>query len=236
MIGKLAFVAGAGTIGAVVLLTFGIGLSGSPLADAGHLLGVMQSTCGSAASAQDRIVLPLVAGEDSFTIDLRASVHYQPGEKAEVVITGNPMLLDHVQLNGGRLSLDCDPGWFASKLDVNVSGPAINAWTLLGSGDLTLSGIAQPQLQLSIRGSGDVAATGAADTVGLNISGSGAARLRELEAKSARIDIRGSGDAEMTAIADADVSIHGSGNVELSGQPVMRRSEIRGSGRIVHVP
>jgi len=107
---------------------------------------------------------------------------------------------------------------------------------LLGSGDLTLSQINQPQLRLSIRGSGSVAATGAADTVGLNISGSGAARLKDLAAKSVQIDIRGSGDAQLSAQADADISISGSGNVELFGRPILRRSEIRGSGRIVQVP
>jgi carbon monoxide dehydrogenase subunit G len=85
---------------------------------------------------------------------------------------------------------------------------------LLGSGDLTLSQINKPQLRLSIRGSGSLAATGAADTVDLDISGSGAARLKGLTAKSAQITIRGNGDAQMTAQTDADVSIFGSGNVE----------------------
>jgi len=99
-----------------------------------------------------------------------------------------------------------------------------------------LSQINQPQLRVSIKGSGSVAATGAVDMVGLDISGSGAARLRDLTAKSVQIDIRGSGDAQMTAQADADVSISGSGNVELFGRPVIRRSEIRGSGRIVQAP
>ncbi len=236
MIGKLAFVAAAGTICAAVFLTLGIGLSGGSFVDAGQVLGAMRSTCGSPALTQEKIVLPFVAGDDGLTIDLRASVHYRPGGAAEITVSGNPDLLAHVKLDGGRLSLDCDPGWFASKLDVNVSGPAIASWKLLGSGDLTLSEIAQPQLRLILRGSGDVAATGRADSVDLDIAGSGAARLKALEAKSAQVSIRGSGDAQMTASADADVSISGSGNVELSGGPVMRRSEIRGSGRIVQIP
>ena len=235
MIGKLAFVAAAGAIGAAVLLTLGIGLSGGWV-DAAQLIGASQSTCGSAASSQEKVVLPFAAGEDGFTIDLPASVRYRPGEPAEVVVSGDPTLLDHVKLEGGMLSLDCDPGWFASKLDVSMSGPAVTNWTLLGNGDLTLSGIAQPELRLSIRGNGDVAATGHAETVGVEISGSGAARLRSLEAKSALVTIRGSGDAQMTASADADVSISGNGNVELSGQPVLRRSDISGNGRIVQVP
>lgn len=235
MIGKLAFVATAGSISAIVFLALGIGLSGRDWADARHLWGAMPSTCGSAVSTRQQVTLPFTA-TDNLVIDLPASVRYQPGDKAEAVVSGDPALIDHVRMEGGRLGLDCDPGWLDARLDVSLSGPAISNWKLLGSGDLTLSQINQPQLWLIIRGSGSIAATGTADTVGLNISGSGAARLKDLTAKSAQIDIRGSGDAQVTAQADADVSISGSGNVELFGRPILRRSEIRGSGRIEQMP
>ena len=235
MIGRLAVVAIAGMIGAVVLLATGIGLSGRDRVDTMHLWGAMRSSCEPTASTRQQVTLPFTAA-DNLVIDLPASVRYQPGDRAETVVSGDPAFLDHVRIDGGRLSLDCDPGWFASRLDISLSGPAISNWKLLGSGDLTLSQINQPQLRVSIKGSGSVAATGAADTVGLDISGSGAARLRDLTAKSVQIVIRGSGDAQMTAQADADVSISGSGNVELFGHPVVRRSEIRGSGRIVQTP
>ena len=89
---------------------------------------------------------------------------------------------------------------------------------------------------MSIRGSGSVAATGTAGTVGLEISGSGSARLKNLIAQSVQVDIRGSGDAEITAQADADVSISGSGDVDVYGHPTMRRSQVRGSGSITRQP
>ncbi|NTG48152.1 DUF2807 domain-containing protein [Agrobacterium rhizogenes] len=235
MTGRLAFVATAGLIGAVVFLALGIGLSGRDWAEARHLWGAMPSTCGSAASTSQQVILPFTA-VDRLVINLPASVRYQPGDKAEAIISGDPALLDHVRMEGGKLSLDCDPGWVDTRLDVSLSGPAIADWKLLGSGNLTLSQINQPLLRLSIRGSGSVAATGAADTVGLEISGSGAARLKNLTAKSAEIKVRGSGDVQLAAQVDADVSISGSGNVELFGRPVLRRSEIRGSGRIRQVP
>lgn len=235
MTGKLAFVATAGLIGAVVFLALGIGLSGPDWVHAGGAWIGGQSTCGAATATRKEITLPFSAG-DSLTIELPASVHYQPGDKAEAVVTGDPALLDHVRMEGSRLSLDCEPGWFAPRFDVNLSGPPISDWKVLGSGDVTLSQINQPELRLSIRGSGSVAATGTAQTVGLEISGSGSGRLKNLIAQSAQIEIRGSGDAQITAQADADVSISGSGDVELYGHPTMRRSEVRGSGRITQVP
>lgn len=235
MTGKLATVATTGLISALVFLTAGIALSGPQWLNAGYWWSAAQSTCRSAAPEKRQITLPF-SSDGSLSIDIPASVRYQPGGKAEAIVSGDPALLDHVRLEGGRLSLDCNPGWAASKLNVNLSGPAIADWKVRGSGDLTLSQLDQPELRVTLAGSGSLAATGSAHAVDLDISGSGAVRLKELTAQSVKINIRGSGDAQITAQADADVSIAGSGGVELFGHPVLRRSEIRGNGRIVQAP
>lgn len=232
---KLAFFATTGLIGAAAFLTLGAVLSGVGWTDALHVWSG-KASCRAGASSQQQVTLPFTAS-DSLAVNLpAASVHYQPGDRAEAVISGDPALLEHVRIDAGELSLDCEPGWFASRLDVKLSGPAITNWELLGSGNLTLSQINQPRLQLSIKGSGNSSASGTADAVDLTISGSGSARMQDLTAKSVQANIYGSGDAKMTAQADADVSISGSGNVELFGRPVLRRSEIRGSGRILQMP
>ncbi|PKR88732.1 DUF2807 domain-containing protein [Pleomorphomonas diazotrophica] len=234
MMGKLATVATAGLAGGLALLVAGIGLSGHGLAGARKLWGALPSACGGATSTRSEVTLPFTPG-DSLQINLPASVSYRPGDKAEAIVRGDPALIEHVRMDGRRLTLDCDPGWRASSFEVAVSGPAIAEWKMLGSGDLMLTDIKQPQLTLSIMGSADIAATGAAGVVSVNIMGSGSAHLKGLTAKSAEITIRGSGDAEVNAQGEADVSISGSGNVELAGRPVLRRSEIMGSGRITQV-
>lgn len=230
----LAFVATAGLIGAAGFLTLGTVLSGAGWASASYLWNG-GSTCGRASGTQQQVTMPFVAG-DGLVIDLPGTVHYQPGEKAEVIASGDSALLDHLSFEAGRLGLDCQPGWNAPRLDVKISGPAITRWEVLGNSDLTLSQVNQPELQVSITGSGNSSATGIADAVNLSISGSGNAEFEELTAKSVTVQIRGSGDAKLVAKADADVSIYGSGNVELLGQPTMRRAEIKGNGRIVQVP
>ncbi|AYG69083.1 MULTISPECIES: DUF2807 domain-containing protein [unclassified Rhizobium] len=235
MNGKLATVATTGLICAFVFLALGIGLSGPDWANAGHWWGGMQSSCGSATSGKRQITLPF-SSNGSLAIDIPASVQYQPGGKAEAVVSGDPALLDHVRLEGGRLSLDCNPGWSTSKFDVSLSGPRVTNWKVRGSGDLALSQLDQADLRLSISGSGSVTAVGSAHSVDLEVSGSGAARLKDLAAQSVKIRIRGSGDAQVAAATDADISISGSGNIELYGHPVLRHSEIRGSGRLVQVP
>lgn len=231
----LAFVATTGLIGAAAFLSIGMALAGPNWSDAVRLSGLGESSCGPATSDRRQVTLPLTVS-DSLAIHMPASVHYQPGGKAEAVISGDPALINHVRLEAGRLDLDCDPGWFASRLEVKVSGPPISIWELRGSGDLILSQINQPKLQLTIKGSGDASATGTVDTVDLSISGSGEAMFKDLTAKSVQVDIRGSGDATLTAQVDADVLISGSGDVELYGRPAMRRSQVRGSGSIQQMP
>jgi Putative auto-transporter adhesin, head GIN domain len=232
---KLMLIAAGGLIAAPILLTLGSFLSEEDWASAANWWPAGRSTCGSTTSARGQITLPLTAS-DNLAIALPASVRYQPGAKGEAVVSGDAALLNHVRIDGGRLSLDCDPGWFAPRFDIALTGPAIASWEVLGSADLSLAQINQPQLRVSIRGSGSIAAAGIADTVGLEISGSGKAELKSLTAKSARVEIRGSGDAQITAEEDADVLISGSGDVELFGHPKLRRSEVRGSGSIVQVP
>ncbi|AID31905.1 hypothetical protein ACVILI_005724 [Mesorhizobium sp. USDA 4775] len=235
MTGKLALVATAGLVGAALFLAVGIGLAGPDWVNAGGSWISGQSTCGAITSVRKQVTLPFSAN-DSFTIALPASVRYQLGDKAEAVVSGDSTLIDHVRMEGSQLSLDCETGWFSPRLDVTVSGPAISDWRLVGSGELTLSQVNQPELRLKIRGSGSVVANGSTQAVDLEISGSGSGRLKDLIAQSAQVEIRGSGDAEVTAQADADVSISGSGDVDLYGHPTMRRSQVRGSGSITQVP
>ena len=231
MSGKLAFAATAGLAGAAVFLAVGIGLAGPDWINAGGSWIGGQSTCGKSTSTTKEVTLPFSAN-DSFTVAVPATVRYRPGDKAEAVVSGDSVLVDHVRLQGSELSLDCNPGWFNNRVDVTLSGPAITDWRISGSGDLVMDEINQPALRLDIRGSGSVSATGTAQTIDLRISGSGSGRLKNLTAQSAKVSIRGSGDAEITAQADADVSISGSGDVDIYGHPTMRRSEVRGSGSI----
>jgi hypothetical protein len=179
-----------------------------------------------------QVTLPFLPG-DSLAVTLPGSVRYRPGDKAGAVVTGDASLLDHVHIENDTLSLDCELVRGSPELEIDLTGPAITNWKLLSSADLTLTDISQRQFRLNIEGSGNVIATGAVETVGLKISGSGNARLKSLVAKSAEIEVRGSGGAQLTAEMNAEISISGSGNVELFGHPSLSRSEVRGSGRII---
>lgn len=232
---KLAFVATAGLLGAAAFLSLGFALAGPNWHDTARLLIADKSTCGPGTSERKQITLPLTS-TDSFIIRLPASVHYQPGGEPQAVISGPAAVLDHVRIDGDELNLDCDPGWFSPRIDVRLSGPPIARWEVRGSGDLVLSQIDQPLLGVVIKGSGSATGTGKADVADVAISGSGDVMFEKLTARTVQVEIRGSGDARLTAQVDAEVFIAGSGDVELYGPAVLRRSVVKGSGGIQQKP
>lgn len=175
--------------------------------------------------------------DDSLDIDLPATVSYRPGGRAEATVSGDPVVVGHVRIANGRLGFDEAVGCIPEKhLRVELTAPPITRWAVHGSGELTLSGLDQPRLELRIRGSGRVAAAGTVQDLALHLAGSGTAQLQALSARSAAVVARGSGEAEVTARDSADIAMAGSGVVRLHGRPPVLHSSVSGSGRIESAP
>ncbi|NSY46808.1 GIN domain-containing protein [Agrobacterium tumefaciens] len=174
-------------------------------------------SCNSTTDASPvSISLPLEQRDD-IDINMPASISYQPGPMSEAVITGDPSLAQHVRFINGRLGFDstinCMP---TSRLTIRITGPSIRTWMISGSNDLTLSELHQKELQLIMKGSSRVVATGAVEAVTVRVSGSGQVELREISAKSVNVDMNGSGNMIATGSADAiTLAISGSGQAEL---------------------
>ena len=255
--GKRALAAVIGLITAVGLLAFSASRIGSNGVEGASWSRNTQWGCGSTwlqrARAGHRtaestdgpkpdgtapaIVTFPFAPSDRLDIDLSAAVSYRPGTKAQATVSGDPDAISHVRIANGRLGFDDEIGCIqAAHLTVQLTGPSITRWGVNGSGDLALSDIDQPRLELRIRGSGHIVAKGAVQAVALNVAGSGTAHLQELSARSAEIVVHGSGDARVAAQDSADVTIAGSGAVKLYGHPTTLRSTVSGSGRIENAP
>ena len=122
--------------------------------------------------------------------------------------------------------------------DVSVSPFNLNEGKLeievTGSGDVNLSSLKAKSLSVSIRGSGDVAASGLVGNQEIAIAGSGDYGGNDLQSQTAAISIKGSGDAKVWATDTLAVSIAGSGDVAFRGQPKLSQS-IAGSGEVHQV-
>jgi hypothetical protein len=203
--------------------------------------GTMQS-CASAkttGSGERRTVDLAWAGSDAVQIRIPAQVHYQPGPTPQASVSGDAELVSHVRLRDGALEwdtvewgtlVDCFP---ADDLVVRLSGPAVTAWTLNGSGKLELSDISQNVLRLTMHGSGAVTASGEAREVAVETAGSGRADIGRLVSQKTSATIHGSGKLTL-ADTKQDVlriTMHGSGIVSGSGTANEVSLESAGSGR-----
>ena len=173
--------------------------------------------------------------EDAIELTLPGTVYWRGGEGSDVVVRGTPELVAHVELKRGRLSLDCRGGR-ARDLEVTLPGRPLRRIGIAGSGKLVMEKVSQPELALSITGSGSVRAQGTVDQATIAVTGSGDAKLGELAAKQVAITITGSGKVEAAPKDFAKVNITGSGDVRLLTKPASLRSTIAGSGRITQAP
>lgn len=103
---------------------------------------------------------------------------------------------------------------------------------LVGSGDISMHGIDQAELAISLQGSGDIVVSGRARRIRLSLVGSGDIDARRLKAEEADISLMGSGDIEASASEKVSVNLMGSGDVAVAGSPKKVNSSNLGSGDV----
>lgn len=175
-------------------------------------------------------------GGDEIDLALPGTVRYRGGEGSDIVVRGAPELLAHVEVKRGRLTLNCRSSRDLRGFEVTLPGRAFRRIGIAGSGKLVMENVNQPELALSIAGSGSVRAQGAVERATIHVAGSGQARLADLAVKQLTVDVAGSGKVEANPAESADISISGSGDVKLVHQPATLRSKVAGSGRITSSP
>lgn len=169
---------------------------------------------------------------ESLEVDVPAEVHFtQAAGAAKVVIRGPQRLLDHVTVDGGRIGYDRG-NFSGEKLQIEVTAPKVTRFELNGTGRIDVDGYQQSNLDVQLSGDGEFAAKGRADSVHLNISGSGEADLSALENDATEVTISGSGRAKIRPKSSARLDISGSGDVEMLSKPKHLESHVSGSGNI----
>jgi hypothetical protein len=175
-------------------------------------------------------------GGDAVTIAVPATVRYRGGEGEEVVVRGDAEVLANIKVRNGKIGSTCTGFGRTEAVEIILPGRIFRELTLAGSGRITLENVKQPELNLSIAGSGTINAQGTVDRMKLNIAGSGDARLAELTMKDLEVNVAGSGDTEAAPTDSAQIKMTGSGNMRLLSRPARIESNITGSGRIIHAP
>jgi len=176
-------------------------------------------------------------GGDAVVIKLPADIRYRAGSGTQLVVTGDPRLVAHVAVVNGVLAFTCNLRHRlrnAEKLDVTLPGREFRSFELMGAGDLTLAGIDQPELELTLKGAGNVHAEGKTACLDVDVRGLGDLDLGALIATNATLSIRGAGDMDVAAEERLKVDIRGAGDVHLKREPKELITDIRGAGSVYH--
>lgn len=232
---KLAIIASVG-LGVAAFCVVGVAVMGAhglggELSDAWH----DRESCGiSGATAQSRSLA--WDGDDAVTIKVPSIVHYRRDAGPRLEVTGDPMLLSHLEVKNGRIALDCNlHNWEGKRLDITLPGREINDYTIAGLTDLDLQKVDQDRLDITVAGKGKITGDGKVGDLKIEILGRTDAYLRDLIASRVRLRIMGRGDVETSPIDDADITIMGRGDVSLYTEPKHLDTSIMGKGDIKHL-
>ncbi|MDC8756713.1 head GIN domain-containing protein [Janthinobacterium fluminis] len=117
--------------------------------------------------------------------------------------------------------------------DVTVNGRFKHVEAnITGSGDLSLNTGNSNSVALNLIGVGGITATGSSKLLRAELSGSGKLDAEHLAADRVEVMLQGAGEARVFAKEAADVTLHGTGNINVQGHPGQRKSNSTGTGEI----
>lgn len=147
--------------------------------------------------------------------------------------------LDHLVINGsGEHTVS---GFAGERIDLVLGGSGsarfngryreISA-SVHGSGDLELTGGNSDTVSGVVEGSGRLTLVGSTRALAAVMRGSGDIDARHLRAEEANLDQEGSGSSAMSATRAANVTLTGSGDAVVHGNPDQRSVTRHGSGSV----
>ena len=101
-----------------------------------------------------------------------------------------------------------------------------------GSGDLTLNGGNSDSVTLNMIGSGRLEASGSSKTLVAVLTGSGDLDAEHLATDTVQLTLQGSGSADVFAKLGAELTLRGSGDIRVYGNPERRNERHNGSGNV----
>ncbi len=170
-------------------------------------------------------------GGDTLEVSIGADVRYVQGPNTGLVVTGRKSTVDNLTVSNGELRFVKNMR-NRGDLDVVLTAPDVSRFKLNGSNSLTVDNYNQDTLELSVAGSGDADLNGTARSLTLSIAGSGDVDAEGLVLADAKVSIAGSGEAKVGPTQSADIHIAGSGDVELTSRPASLKSSVAGSGSV----
>ena len=188
---------------------------------------------GSGVAATQARSLPPFTGVDLAGFN---NVVVHVGATQSVIVHADTNLLSRVttRVRSGRLVIGTTPGNLSAKapMFVAVNLPSLDALTLQGDGNITVTGINSRDLTVVLPGSGNIQATGTTTRLDVTMSGEGTALLRQMIARDVKAALSGDGTIMLTATHSLNASVSSSGTILYSGNPPHVTTKLTGNGTI----
>jgi hypothetical protein len=204
-----------------------------------HLVGRTSASSSSpggtgsgVAATQARSLAPFtgvdLAGENDVVVHV--------GARQSVIVHGDTNLLRRVttRVRSGSLVIATTPGNLNAKtpMFVAVNVPSVDALRLQGNGNIRVTGISSPSLNVGLAGNGDIEAAGTTTRLHVMIGGVGTAFLGQLIARDSTAALSGDGSIVVTATHTLNASVSGNGTIFYGGKPPHVTTKIFGDGTI----
>lgn len=155
-------------------------------------------------------------------------------QKLSITGYGNLLAIYESQVNNGELSLGYKSRYNIKNdnIKIRIEVADIRSVYLNGSGDIIITNFMQGvELASTINGSGRVRVQNSSFTkMAYHINGSGSMYGAGIAAQQAEVSIHGSGHIELNCSQHLKVNIEGSGTVDYYGNPATTDISIHGSG------
>jgi hypothetical protein len=132
-------------------------------------------------------------------------------------------------------------GFSGDKVDVQLFGSGnvkfngrykdVSA-SVHGSGDMEMNGGSSDKVDVELVGSGQMTVVGSCKEFKADQTGSGDLDAEHLAADATAVNLHGSGNSVVRAIKTAQVTVRGSGDVSVLGNPAQRNVDKTGSGDV----
>jgi hypothetical protein len=181
------------------------------------------STVDAAPDASDVRSVTAFHGLDITTV---IEVEVAIGPTTHVELRGPKEWLARLEtkVDGGVLKVSM-PGQYKHipKLHAIITTPELSSVDISGTASVHATRLAAKAFSASISGTGQLDLAGTADALAVTVAGTGAVMAKDLVTATTTLDIAGTGQATINATKLADVSVSGTGSINVLGKPVIHK-------------
>ncbi len=118
------------------------------------------------------------------------------------------------------------------KLSAVITVPDLTSLSVSGVASIHATKIAAKAFDVSISGTGSMELSGTADTLHVNVSGTGQLDAKDLTTRLTALDVAGAGEATIRATKQVDANVSGAGDITILGNPATVNKHVSGVASI----